>query len=144
MDRTESSRADILQERFQSNVMSSVDIVQVIMSRFHESLSDVSGGGDVTSKQHFAHSESDYDRQNEPDLEGPTIRVSNTDVEQNDEPTYIIANMKANCRAARPAYTIPRRISCEGTNGGIVRRVIASFKMTPTLGPDLVSEVDDP
>ena len=97
-----------------------------------------------TSEQHFSHSKSDYDRQNEPDLEGPTIRVSHTDVEHDDQSTYIIANMKANCRAARPAYTIPRRISCEGTNGGIVRRVIASFKITPTFEPDLVSEADDP
>ena len=78
----------------------------------------------------------------------PTWKVLQSELatltSRNDEPTYIIANMKANCRAARPAYTIPRRISCEGTNGGIVRRVIASFKIIPTFEPDFVSEADDP
>lgn len=41
--------------------------------------------------------------------------------------TYMIANMNANCNADRPAYTTPRRISCEAMNGGALRIVTASL-----------------
>lgn len=45
-----------------------------------------------------------------------------------DEVTYMIANMNANCRAARPAYTTPRSMSWEAMNGGALRMVAASRK----------------
>jgi hypothetical protein len=75
-----------------------------------------------TSKSNLSNTEPNDDGYNVSRMEGPVgKRVSRVDGKEERKRTNMTANMSRYPTNMWKAYIMPRGISCEGTNGGMVR-----------------------